>query len=299
MTGSALRGYERRRIGSGEDAVSVHVGGQGRPLLLLHGYPQTYATWSKVAPELARHFACVAADLPGYGDSAIPKDAPRHAGFSKRRMAEVLIGTMAALGFETFSVLGHDRGARVAYRMAFDHPERVEKLGIVEIIPTGDMWRHFDAAMALKAYHWTFLAQPHPLPETLIAADPIGYLEWTLKSWTRDRSLDVFTADAIASYRAQFYDPARVHAMCEDYRAGATIDRELDEVDRAAGRTIAAPLRFVWSNAGFPAQTGDPLSLWRTWAQRLSGNPIDSGHFAPEENPDAVLKSFVPFFRSG
>ena len=225
MNESVLEGFERHQITVGDDNLSVHVGGEGKPLLFLHGYPQTYATWSKIAPVFAQQFKCVAVDLPGYGQSSIPSAQPAHAAFSKRHMAEMLVETMSTLGFAKYGLLSHDRGARVAYRMALDHKERIEKLGIIEVVPTGDMWRQFNAEMALKAYHWTFLAQPHPLPETLIAADPIAYLDWTLQHWTMSKSLDVFAPQALESYRDQFRDPKRVHAMCEDYRAGDGIDR--------------------------------------------------------------------------
>jgi haloacetate dehalogenase len=295
MGDSVFPGYESKLVAVEEQHISVHVGGTGAPLLLLHGYPQNHAAWLKLASPLARHFTCVIADLPGYGASSIPSDTPDHGGFSKRRMAALLVSAMASLGHAAFNVMGHDRGARVAYRMALDHPEAIRRLAILEVIPTSDMWAAFDAEMAMKAYHWPFLAQPCPLPETLISGDPVFYLDWTLRSWSKARSLDAFDPRSLESYRRQMREPARVHAMCEDYRAGATIDRSLDLADKTRGAKITPPLLFIWSKLGFPAATGDPLGLWRAWAETLSGAEIDCGHFMPEENPDGVLAAAVPF----
>lgn len=295
MAESIFPGYDNRLVPVGDQRIGVHVGGTGAPLLLLHGYPQNHAAWIKLAAPLAKNFTCVIADLPGYGASSIPADAKDHEPFSKRRMAAVLVSAMASLGHARFSVMGHDRGARVAYRIALDHPATIRRVAIIEIIPTSDMWDAFNAEMVMKAYHWSFLAQPFPLPETLIAADPDFYLEWTLRSWSKGRSLEAFDPRSLQSYREQMRDPQRVHAMCEDYRAGASIDRSLDLADRARGAKITAPLLFVWSTSGFPAAARDPLSLWRSWSDNLSGAEIDSGHFMPEENPDALSAAAVPF----
>jgi haloacetate dehalogenase len=295
MAESIFPGFENRIVPVVDQTISVHVGGSGAPLLLLHGYPQNHAAWIRLAGPLAENFTCVIADLPGYGASSIPADTPDHEGFSKRRMAALLVPVMAAMGHATFSLMGHDRGARVAYRMALDHPQTIRRVVIIEIIPTSDMWEAFNAEMALKAYHWSFLAQPFPLPETLIAVDPIFYLEWTLRSWAKDHGLDTFDPRSLQSYREQMRDPARVHAMCEDYRAGASIDRRLDLADKARGTKITAPLLFVWSTSGFPAATGNPLGLWQAWAVNLSGAEVDCGHFMPEENPEALLAETGPF----
>ena len=295
MAQSIFPGFENRMVLVGDQRISVHVGGSGTPLLLLHGYPQNHNTWMKLAGPLGSRFMCVIADLPGYGASSIPPDAPDHESFSKRRMAALLVSVMASMGFATFSVMGHDRGARVAYRMALDHPSTIQRVVTIEIIPTSDMWEAFNAEMAMKAYHWSFLAQPFPLPETLIACDPVFYLEWTLRSWAKGHRLDAFDSRALESYREQISDPARVHAMCEDYRAGASIDRRFDLADKTRGVKITAPLLFIWSKLGFPATTGAPLSLWKAWAQNLSGAEVDCGHFMPEENPDALLAAAVPF----
>ena len=294
-----IEGFTQSRIATNCTTLSVHQAGSGPALILLHGYPQTHMSWHRIAPTFARHFRVVVPDLRGYGDSDVPPDTPDHAAYSKREMARDIAGLMDALGLDRAHVLGHDRGARVAYRLALDKPARVDRLGIIEIVPTGDFWASWTAELALKAYHWTFLAQPAPLPETLIGADPVGYVDHTLRSWTLGQSLEVFDPDALASYRAQFRDPLRVGAMCADYRAGATFDRALDVADAAAGRRIASPVRFLWAEGGFPARTGDPLGLWRRWAPDATGESCVAGHFAMEEAPEAVLRTFLPFFRAG
>lgn len=297
---SELPGFTQSMIDVGDVCLSVHQGGEGVPLILLHGFPQTHMTWEKLAPDLARHFHCIIPDLRGYGDSDAPADDADHHVYSKRAMAGDVVGLLDFLGLERAHVLGHDRGARVAYRLALDHPDRVDRLGIIEVVPTGDFWRAWDADLALKAYHWSFLAQPAPLPERMILADGPGFIDWTLASWTQCRSLAPFSEAALASYRAQGADPVRVAAMCADYRAGASIDRALDEADRLAGNKIAAPVRFLWASAGFPARTGDPLAIWQGWcAGDVTGQELhNTGHFAMEEVPEAVLDAILPFFQA-
>lgn len=291
-----IKGFEQTFVACGDVTLSVHRAGAGVPLVLLHGYPQNHHCWEKVAPTLAEHFDVIIPDLRGYGDSDAPPDDADHTVYAKRTMGQDIAGMMAALDIDAAHVLGHDRGGRVAYRFALDHPARVLKLGIIEIVPTGDFWAHWGADLALKGYHWTFLAQPNPLPERMIGADPAGYIEWTLAAWTLNKSLSDFSPAALKSYTAQAADPARLHAMCADYRAGATFDRALDEAD--TGR-IAAPLHFLWAEDGFPAQTGDPAGVWRKWAADVSDESCVSGHFAMEENPQAVLDAFLPFFNAG
>jgi haloacetate dehalogenase len=293
---SGLPGFSSGRITLDEVTLSVHQAGSGPALILLHGYPQNHMCWHRVAPAFADRFRVIVPDLRGYGDSDAPPDDATHAVYSKRRMARDIVALMDRLDLPRAHVLGHDRGGRVAYRMALDHPDRVTRLGIIEIVPTGDFWDAWGADLAMAAYHWTFLAQPAPLPERLIGADPVGYVDHTLASWTRSGSLGAFSPEALAAYRRQAADPARIHAMCADYRAGATTDRALDLADRAAGRRIAAPLRFLWAEGGFPARTGDPAGLWRRWADQVSDASCLSGHFAMEEAPEAVLRTFLPFF---
>lgn len=287
---------ERRDIIVDGVNLAVRIAGTGPPLVLLHGFPQNHRCWAKVLPALAARHTCILPDLRGYGDSDAPADDPEHRTYSKRRMALDVVGILDALGHERADILGHDRGGRVAYRMALDHPSRVARLGIIEIVPTGDFWANWDADLALAAYHWTFLAQPAPLPERMIGADPAAYVSWCLEAWVREGGLSVFPPDSLASYLDQAGDPARVHAMCADYRAGATFDRALDEADRTEGKQIASPLLFVWARHGFPARTGDAPGLWRPWAPDLRDVAITSGHFAMEENPQAVLDAVLPFF---
>ncbi len=293
---SGIAGFDRQRIDLGDIALSVHTGGQGVPLVLLHGYPQNHMCWAKVAPTLARSFRVIVPDLRGYGDSDAPQDDEGHTVYSKRQMARDIVALADRLGIGRFHILGHDRGARVTYRLALDHPDRVIRVGIVEVIPTADFWRAWNADLAFKAYHWTFLAQPAPLPEMLIAADPVAYIDHTLRSWTMARSLDVFAPEALDLYRRQARDPARIAAMCADYRAGATTDRAIDEADRAEGRRIRMPLMFLYGAHGFPAQTGMPGELWKAWAEDVRTATCKSGHFAMEENPQAVLDALLPFF---
>ncbi|MFN3935940.1 MAG: alpha/beta fold hydrolase [Gemmobacter sp.] len=293
-----IPGFDRNLIALDDISLSVQQAGEGPALVLLHGFPQNGLCWAPVAPDFARRHHVIVPDLRGYGQSDAPDDDPGHTMYSKRQMAADVVALLDRLGIETADVLGHDRGARVAYRLALDHPGRVRRLGIIEIVPTADFWQAWDAELAMAAYHWTFLAQPAPMPERLIGADPSGWLDWTLASWTMGRSLDVFEPEALESYRAQMADPARRAAMCADYRAGATTDRRMDEADREAGRRIAAPLHFLWARGGFPGRTGDPAALWRRWADTVTDDACDSGHFVMEENPEAVLNSFVAFFAS-
>ena len=292
-----IEGFTQSYVVCGDVRLSIHRAGQGVPLLLLHGYPQNHHCWAGVAADFAEHFDVIIPDLRGYGDSDAPQDDLEHTTYSKRRMAQDIVALMDALKLPAAHILGHDRGGRVAYRFAIDHPDRLLKLGIIEIVPTGDFWGNWDADLAMKAYHWTFLAQPAPLPETMIGADPVAYIDWTLAAWTRARTLTPFHPVALASYRAQASDPAHLAAMCADYRAGATFDRALDNADRAARRKIRAPLHFLWARAGFPAQTGDPAGIWRDWATNLTDSSCDTGHFVMEEDPAAVIAAFLPHFQ--
>lgn len=292
-----IEGFTQSDVVCGEVRLSIHRAGQGVPLFLLHGYPQNHHCWAGVAADFAEHFDVIIPDLRGYGDSDAPQDDVAHATYSKRRMAHDIAAIMDALNLPAAHILGHDRGGRVAYRFALDQPDRLLKLGIIEIVPTGDFWESWDADLAMKAYHWTFLAQPAPLPETMIGADPVGYIDWTLAAWTRAGTLAPFQPDALASYRAQASDTAHLAAMCADYRAGATFDRAVDNADRAAHRKIRAPLHFLWARAGFPAQTGDPAAIWRDWATTVTDSSCDTGHFVMEEDPAAVIAAFIPHFQ--
>ena len=292
---SEFAGFATHEIELGEATIFARSAGSGPPLLLIHGYPQSHLMWARVAPALVAKHTVVAMDLRGYGRSSAPASQNGER-YTKRVMAKDAVALMDALGFETFSVAGHDRGGRVAYRLALDHPQVVTKIATLDIVPTWEMWAGMDAARAMQVYHWMFLAQPAPLPETLISAAPDFYIDQKLASWCGDKSLRAFSPAALKAYRAAFHDPARVHASCEDYRAGATIDRALDAADRAAGRKIAAPLLALWGAKGIPAAGEDPLSVWRRWADDVRGAGIEAGHFLPEEAPEETAKALLDFF---
>jgi haloacetate dehalogenase len=290
-------GFDTKQIDVDGLALHARVGGSGPPLLCLHGYPQTHACWHKIAPKLAETNTVIAMDLRGYGLSAAPASDADHVTYAKRTMAADGVALMSHLGHERFSVMGHDRGGRVAYRMALDHPHTIERVILVDIIPTIDNWERMRAGAALKSYHWPFLAQPHPLPETLIGGHPTYYLDHTLASWTKNKTLDAIDPRALAHYRASINEPARIHAMCEDYRAGATFDWQADKASRDAGHKIAVPVHVLWANAYLTVTKGnfDPLEVWRGWCDNISGTEIDSGHFIAEENPDAALAAILEF----
>lgn len=293
----SFAGFREARLPGARPDVEIfaRIGGEGPPLLLLHGYPQTHLTWRKVAPLLAGRFTVICADLRGYGASSAPADDAEHVTYSKREMARDMAAAMASLGHERFRVAGHDRGARAAYRMALDLPERVARMAAVEIAPTYAYWREFDADAALKLWHWTFLAQPAPLPETMLGGDPRAVLAHFLSRWSRSGTLD-HVSDALDAYADAF--AARLPFSCADYRAGATIDRALDEADVDAGRTIAAPSLLIAGAHGFPARLGDPAALWRDLAPNIAVAPVESGHFAPEEAPDAVAAALTDFMEA-
>ncbi len=288
-------GFEARRFQTRGAEIFARLGGQGPPLVLLHGYPQTHAMWHRLAPRLAQDFTLAILDLRGYGSSSIPGDSPDHFTYSKRAMGQDVCDVMDALGYSQFLLCGHDRGGRAAYRLALDEPARVAKLAVLDIVPTYDMWHGLTPELALRAFHWTFLAQPEPWPERMIGADPIGWLEDKIRSWNASGA--VFTPEALAHYRAFFAEPERIHATCEDYRAGATYDLKADEEDRAAGRKIACPTLALWGSAGIPAKGAGPLAIWRTWCTDIRGEAINCGHFLAEETPDSTLAALIPFLK--
>jgi haloacetate dehalogenase len=252
--------------------------------------------WHRVAPPLARRFTVVAADLRGYGGSSKPPSGPDHAAYAKRAMATDMVEVMAALGFPAFAVAGHDRGGRVGHRMALDHPAVVSRLAVLDIVPTHTMWRRMDKELAMATYHWLFLAQPDGLPEKLIGADPAWWVREALRRWAGDP--DAFAAEAVAEYVRCFSDPAAIHASCEDYRAGATVDDEQDAADLGR-RRIACPLLVLWGDRGIARRAEDPLAAWRPWADDLDGQGIPAGHFLPEEAPAETLAALEEFFAGG
>jgi haloacetate dehalogenase len=282
--------FDETTIDTGDAAIHVRRGGSGPPLLLLHGYPQTGVMWHAVAPLLAETFTLVVPDLRGYGRSSRPRTTADHWPYTKRAMARDQVAVMRALGFETFAVCGHDRGARCAYRLALDHPERVTRLAVLDIIPTADHWRHADAAFGRGYWHWYFLAAPAPVPERMIAAAPDDY-------YGSRGGMDAFTPEALQEYRRWGTDPETVHAMCEDYRAAATLDYEHDERDRTMRRRIACPVLALWGARNFLDEWYDVLGHWRAWsAADVGGRALACGHYLPEELPEETAAELREFF---
>jgi haloacetate dehalogenase len=295
---SGIPGFESRSVGTEHGAVRTYLGGSGPSLLLLHGFPETSLMWREVAPLLAHHFTIVAADLPGYGASDCPPDAERHRSMSKRAMAATLVAAMQTLGHERFMIAGHDRGGRVAYRAAFDHPGRVIKLAVLDVIPTFEVWARADARLALSFWPFSLLAQPAPLPEQLVAAAPGAVVANALAQWGSPP--EAFPPDVREAYTDALRDQAHVHAICEEYRAAAGIDREQDEADLKAGNKIDCPLLALWSASGALAtwyeEAGGPLAIWKGWARDVCGEAVDGGHFFPEERPELTARLLQGFF---
>ena len=288
-------GFGADEFDTGKVRLYYRHGGAGPPLLLLHGYPQTHAAWHKVAGELAKRFTVVVPDLRGYGRSSCPPDDLDHRAYAKRTMAADVAHLMKGLGHHRYAVIGHDRGARVAYRLALDEPGQVNRLVVLDILTTWDHWHGMPQTARQRTVHWAFLAQPAPIPEALIGRDTTGWIEGRIKRGTKGGSLEAIDARALASYRDALADRDRVHATCEDFRAGASCDLMDDDMDRQLGRQIACPTLVLWGAAGSLAAIADPLTLWRAWCRAVSGRRIDSGHFIPEENPADFLAAVLPF----
>ncbi|RVD55636.1 alpha/beta hydrolase [Mesorhizobium sp. M2D.F.Ca.ET.185.01.1.1] len=290
--------FEALEIDTGPARIFARRAGSGPGLLLLHGFPQTHLMWRDVAPGLARDFTVVCADLRGYGQSSCPPSAADHAPYAKRAMATDLVALMETLGFKRFMVAGHDRGGRVAYRLALDHPNRVDKLAVLDIIPTADAWDRADARLALGYWPWSLLAQPEPLPETILAAAAAAIVDNALSGW--GSAPVAFPPGVRQAYVDALRDPAHVHAICEEYRAAASLDREHDRADREAGRRIACPVLALWSEHGALAEwyvkEGGPLGLWREWADDVSSGALPGGHFFPEESPIETAATLDAFF---
>lgn len=274
--------------------INVVTGGCGPPVLLLHGFPQSLAMWEGVAEDLARDHTVVAMDLRGYGDSDRPESDETHAAYSFRAMARDAVEVMAELGHERFTVVGHDRGGRVAHRLVRDHPGLVARWVVLDIVPTDHVYATADAALATAYYHWFFLIQPFDLPERLIGADPTYYLRWSLG--TLGGGLSAFAPAAMAEYERCFADPATIHAVCEDYRAGASIDLRHDEAET---EPVEAPLLLLWGDRGVVGTHYDPLAVWAAYAADLRGWSLPAGHFLAEEHPTEVATAVRDFVRGG
>ncbi len=290
-----FEGFRRERLRLSEVELFVRLGGHGPPLILLHGYPQTHAMWHRTAPLLAQRFTVICPDLRGYGASDKPPGDPDHSTYSKRRMAQDVVELADALGLPRFRIAGHDRGGRVVHRLCLDHPERVVAAAVLDIVPTATVFDTTDRTLAMGYFHWFFLAQPEPLPERLIAAEPRFWLHWLLGRWCGRPAAEVFDPRALADYERGFDDPAAIHASCEDYRAGATVDLVHHRAD--GERRISCPLLVLWGEQGLMQRCFDVLAVWRAHARGpVRGRPLPCGHFLPEEAPRETVKALLEFF---
>ncbi len=288
-------GFHAYDAAIGELSIRFRTGGNGPPLLLLHGYPQTHVMWHRVAPLLAPHFTIVVADLRGYGDSSKPPSDAQHLPYSKRAMAEDMVKLMEALGHKRFFLAGHDRGGRVAHRLAMDFSDRIEKFAVLDIAPTREMYRNTTEAFARAYWHWFFLIQPNDFPERMILADTDAY--WLRKSTTGSKTTEVFAPEALAEYLRCFRDPACVHASCEDYRAGANIDIQHDDEDGV--RKLPMPMLALWGKNGAIEKCFDALALWRQRAEHVTGFALPGAHYLAEELPQETAAALRDFFQEG
>ena len=290
-----FEGFELSRIELPEGHIRLRHGGSGPPLLLLHGNPQTHAMWHKLAPTLARRFTVICPDLRGYGGSHMPPATADHAPYAKRAMARDLADLMEHFGYAEFAVGSHDRGARVAHRLALDFPERVTRLAVLDIVPTLEHFERTDMAFALGYYHWFWFAQPHPFPETLINAAP--EIWWRAATSREPKDDDFFAPEALADYLAAARTPANIRGMCEDYRAAASIDLVHDRASRAAGEKVRCDMLALWGANGRIGTWYQPLEIWRSYcAGTVGGGPVAAGHYLAEEASDEVLAAFQAFF---
>jgi haloacetate dehalogenase len=282
-------GFDPIRIETSATSINGVRGGSGPPLLLLHGYPQSHLEWVRIAPMLAEHFTVIATDLRGYGDSAKPADGENHSGYSKREMARDQIEVMDQLGFSRFAVVGHDRGGRVAHRMALDHSDRISRLAVLDIVPTHHVYSTVNKELATAYYHWFFLIQSAPLPETLIGSNP----DFVLGRYFGRLVPDIIPDEIYAEYLRCYSDPATLHAMCEDYRAAAGIDLEHDEADM--DRKVECPMLALWGANGAMNRLYDVLDTWRNRAANVSGHAVAGGHWLPEERPQEIFDALIGF----
>jgi len=293
-------GFEVSTVDVGETTIFIRRSGHGPPLLLLHGFPETHVMWHAVAPALSDEFTVVCADLRGYGASGKPVSTPDHGPYRKSAMALDMIRLMERLGFSNFGVAGHDRGGRVAYRMTLDYPDRITRLAVIDIVPTGEALARADMRLALGYWPWSLLAQPEPLPERLITASPGAVVDSALAGWGSDPKS--FPPEVRSAYVDALGDLPTVHAICEEYRAAATLDFVQDVEDRKAGRRIVCPMLVLWGKGGpldqWYADAGGPLGIWNDWADKVSGRAVEGGHFLPEHNPRETLAELRAFFGS-
>ena len=285
-------GFERRRIETSQVTINLVIGGAGPPLLLLHGYPQTHVMWHKVAPRLAERHTLVIPDMRGYGDSSKPAGDPDHMNYSKRAMAADQAEVMRTLGYDRFGLVGHDRGARCAHRLTLDHAECVTGVAFLDIVPTFDVWERSGKSHSWTSFHWYFLAQDFDLPEILIGNNPDYWLSKMLEKWGDD--MTAFSPEAMTEYQRCFRDPATIHATCEDYRAGYTIDVTHDAADR--DQKIECPVLVLWGERAGSARSHAVLDIWHDRAQDVRGKPLTCGHFLAEEQPDATAEELLEFF---
>jgi haloacetate dehalogenase len=294
-----IPGFTATEIATDETRIFACVAGTGPPLLLLHGFPETHLMWRHVASLLAPQFTVVCADLRGYGRSGCPESTATHQPYSKRAMGRDMTEVMKRLGYSRFSVAGHDRGGRVAYRMALDYPDQIDRVAILDVVPTDDAWARADERFAAAFWPWSLLAQPAPLPETILVASADAIVDHALEQWGSPST--VSPPDVRREYAAPLRDPMHAHAICEEYRAAATIDRQHDRSDLAAAHRIAAPLLVLWSSTGvlgtWYADEGGPIGLWRRWSGDVRGSGVDAGHFFPEERPHETAQALSQFFR--
>lgn len=288
-----MQGFRYETIKTSGAEINVAIGGSGPPLLLLHGNPLTHVSWHRVVPDLIRHFTVVAPDLRGYGDSSKPDGGEDHAAYSFRSMGQDNIELMAQLGFERFQVAGHDRGARAAFRMALDYPDRIERLAALDIIPTYNLLSNVTLGWGMESYHWFFMAQKAPFPERLIGADLDYYINYKLNK--KGVGLSIFAPEAFAEY-ARCTTPEQIHAVCEDYRATVTLDYAYDKADHEAGRKLACPVLVLWGSNSHVGRHLKPIEAWSEWAPDLQGFAIPTGHYPAEQRPDLISKAFLEFF---
>ncbi|TYB96096.1 alpha/beta hydrolase [Micromonospora sp. WP24] len=286
-------GFDEFDVTTSGTTIHGRRGGSGPPVLLLHGIPETHLMWRHVAPHLAERYTVVATDLRGYGDSGTPASTGGHEPYSKRAMARDQLEVMRSLGYDRFRLVGHDRGARCAYRLALDEPEAVLRLAVMDVIPGGDAWNRADREFSLAYWVWSFLAAPEPVPERFIGAAPAVLVDFMLDNWPTVK--DAFPAEVRAEYVAKFGDPETVHAICEEFRAAASVDYRHDEADRGE-RRITCPVLFLWGEHGAVAKLyDDPLAIWREWADDVRGGPVPVGHFIPEEAPEETARQLLTF----